>query len=369
MAKAWLQTSAEDYKRLGLKPGQVEVWEDGKRDDDRPFFTEWWYFDALTEDGTSIVVHFNTKTSGKAMIKHGATPEVAVSIQTPDGTEYNDVHACAESEASFSKEKCDVHFGKDYFTGNLKDYRIFVEPTNGIGVDLHLHNLRKSWRPKTGHLSFGSNKKYFTWLFVVPKGEISGTITYNGKTVKVTGSGYHDHQWGTMNPANFNSWVWGRQHFDDYTILMFDVITSKKYGYERVPIFCIEDAEGNVVFENTGMDAGFSCHIESEYYEKEIGKSYPKDFAYTFEHDGKKVTYSLKADRSILRQDIYHSGGKAMQTVMDLLKIQPAYARYKALGTLTIEENGEKTTRSGRFIYEFAYIAKSYREIMEVKRK
>ena len=132
--------------------------------------------------------------------------------------------------------------------------QIRVEPAGGIGVDLHLHSLRKPWRPKTGHMAFGSEEKYFTWLFVVPKGEVRGTVTFGGKTYEVRGSGYHDHQWGTMNPANFNNWVWARQHFDDYTVLLFDVIASKKYGYSRAPIFCVQDAQGNVVSDESGND-------------------------------------------------------------------------------------------------------------------
>ena len=35
MAQARLMTQEADYKRLGLKRNEIEMWEDGKRDDDR----------------------------------------------------------------------------------------------------------------------------------------------------------------------------------------------------------------------------------------------------------------------------------------------------------------------------------------------
>lgn len=364
MKTAWLQNRPEDYKRLGLKPHEVEMWEDGKRDDDRPGYTEWWYFDALMDDGTSVVVHFNTKTSGKALVKNGPSPAVVISIMPPSGEEYTDTLLYPASEASFSKEKCDVKFGPHRICGDLKDYTIQVEPVNGIGCDLKLHNERKSWRPETGHLSFGSNDKYFTWLFVVPKGEISGTITYGGKTVTVHGSGYHDHQWGTMNPANFNNWLWGRQHFEDYTILMFDVITNKKYGYEHLPIFCVQDKDGNVVFENTSCDKGFSCEVISEYKENQIGKSFPEEIVYHYAHDGKSIEHRIGIHYPILKQDIYHESSKMMQKVMDFMKINPAYVRYKAVGTMCMTENVKQVERTGDWIYEFANMTSSYREQM-----
>lgn len=199
----------------------------------------------------------------------------------------------------------------------------------------------------------------------MPKGEISGTITYKGKTLKVHGTGYHDHQWGTMNPANFNNWLWGRQHFEDYTILMFDVITSRKYGYERCPHFCIEDKEGNVVFDNCSCDDGFGTKIQEEYLEEDIQKKYPQRILYTFAHDGKRVEYALSVKHPILTQDIYHSGNKVMQMIMKMLHISPAYVRYKANGMMNLTLGNEKIQRSGELIYEFAYIGNEYRRHME----
>ena len=35
MQKIRLLNQPEDYKRLGVNPGPVKIWEDGRRDDDR----------------------------------------------------------------------------------------------------------------------------------------------------------------------------------------------------------------------------------------------------------------------------------------------------------------------------------------------
>lgn len=59
--KVRLMDKDEDYKKMGTKKGTIEVWEDGKRDDDRAGVYEWWYFDMILEDGSKTVIHFNTK--------------------------------------------------------------------------------------------------------------------------------------------------------------------------------------------------------------------------------------------------------------------------------------------------------------------
>jgi hypothetical protein len=47
---------------------------------------------------------------------------------------------------------------------------------------------------------------------------LTGTITINGETVQVEGSGYHDHNWGNapMN-ALVGGWYWGRAKVEGMT--------------------------------------------------------------------------------------------------------------------------------------------------------
>ena len=41
MAQARLMTQEADYKRLGLKRNEIEMWEDGERDDGKRLMTGW----------------------------------------------------------------------------------------------------------------------------------------------------------------------------------------------------------------------------------------------------------------------------------------------------------------------------------------
>lgn len=49
-----------DYKKMGTQKDCIEVWEDGKRDDDRAGVYEWWYFDMILDDGSKAVIHTST---------------------------------------------------------------------------------------------------------------------------------------------------------------------------------------------------------------------------------------------------------------------------------------------------------------------
>ena len=64
-------------------------------------------------------------------------------------------------------------------------------------------------------------------------------------------------------------WIWGRQDFGDYALLVFDICTQKKFGYTRMPMFFLEDKDGNLLLEQLTPP---KCRIVSEYTD-ENGKT------------------------------------------------------------------------------------------------
>ena len=133
MAICRLMGENKDYKRLGLKKDQVELWEDGKRDDDRPGVVEWWYFDAILDDGSKIAACYSTKIQPMMSAK-GTHPCLKFDITTPEGKQISRrVTKFPKDQVSFSKEKCDVRWGENRFTGDLHTYHIKAVPVDGYG--------------------------------------------------------------------------------------------------------------------------------------------------------------------------------------------------------------------------------------------
>ena len=368
MNKTRLQNTPEDYKQLGLSTNEVELWEDGKRTDETTGDYEWWYFDAVMDDGSSISLNFATK-SAATMSSPKLAPTVTVNITSKDGTRYKDVITYAGEEASISKEQCDFLVGPHAISGDLKEYTVKITPINGLGCDLKLRSRCKPWRPATGHFDLGGAGKYFTWLFVVPQGDISGTMTYEGKTFQVKGEGYHDHQWGNMSLfTDVNHWLWGRQILGGYTVLMFDLVTGAATDYERYPFFCVQDLEGNVVLDNMTCDDGFRCEIVEEYFDKDINKSFPRKIKYTYGHDGKTANYELSTGDAIYVNDHYNQSPEAMRKGLDSMGLAPVYIRYTASGSLELNTEAKSIQETGDMIYEFAYFTTHYADVMDTKK-
>ena len=360
-SKIRLENTPEDFLKRGINPQTIEVWEDGRRDNDRAGAYEWWYFDFMMDNGIKVVIHFHTKPVRKCNQK-GYVPSPGMAVYLPDGTKYEDEPLYTKKDIFLADDYCDVKMGPHTVCGDLKTYTIHYEPVNGIGADLTLNSLSSPWRPGNAYFDFG-NDEYFTWLCVVPKGKVTGTIEYGGKKYNVSGYGYHDHQWCTCDHiTSFNNWFWGRQSFEEYTFLNFYIVTSKYYGFQKITMTVLEDKYGNIIFENTNPENA-KWEVLEEYTQKETGRKYPKYSQ--FEIKGQQGT--LKYD-----VDVFHEIGcidagqivpKAMLWMLEKKGFHPTYAREAAHGTLElISSNGDIINETSDMIYEFIYPGLSYLE-------
>lgn len=365
MEQARLWDRPEDYKRLGVNPNQIEVWEDQRRNTDpKAGNWEWWYFDSILDDGTKAVIQFFTKAGMRNVNKDGDTPSLTIKITLPDGTLYEQKAEPKADICHFGTGKCDVHLGEHSFVGDFKQYHIHVEPIKGVGADLTLVSHSKPYRPGTAYFGFGENT-FYTWLCAVPKGEVSGTLTVNGKQISVHGSGYHDHQWGNkFFMSLWNHWLWSRQNFGDDSMLVFDFVTSEEYGFARMPIAFIQNADGDTVFESRH---GVKCKILDTYVdEKASGKTYPKKISYIFTDGNKKAVYTLTGD-TVLEAQGFAKAALPLKLVTKLMKMdRMAYTRYAGQGALMLTAGKEVVERSGSLIYEIMYPGEDCAEHMAV---
>ena len=331
---ARLGVSKQDYLKLGLKKNVIAKWEDGLRTSGKLGEYEWWYFDAKLEGGYSLVIIFYSQPVTAATL--GYAPCVSFSL-TGGGYDIMEEVSAKIKDCSFSREGCDVKIGKNTFAGDLRNYKIHFE-NERISCEVSLCGLAESYRHHTGEFFFGK-KKYFAWLPSVPEGRVKAEITVDGKKMELTGSGYHDHNWGNVGMFwLMHHWYWGRAKIGEYQVISSYITAREEYGYEHFPIF--------VIYKN-GEKLG--CDIKAIKYEQKepafdetTQKHYHKKLIYDY-NDGKhhfRITYAAEDIIETFVADQGHGSArakasKALIWFVKKMKLSPSYIRM--VGTVTLE--------------------------------
>jgi predicted secreted hydrolase len=256
---ARLADQPADYARFGIpvEPGVVD--EDMLRTDPNETSYEWWYIDGHFTDGSSVVVGFYTKQVFDP-VHIGTKPGVLINMAKPSGEIIQEQFSLSAGEGSFSSTACDVTI-RDCTFREVSDGVFEIKAqVDTLAVDLTLTRTVPTWRPATGHLLFDESD-YFAWLVEVPKGEIEGTVTYEGQTINVSGSGYHDHNWGNASIAGlFKYWWWSRVEVEDYTIISAAIRLKHIYEPEWIRYIGVMDT-GGAVIDGADLDVDVSHQI------------------------------------------------------------------------------------------------------------
>lgn len=376
MANARLMDQPKDFAKFGIDPNVVAPWEDGIRNTDGVDTNEVWYFDADFDDGSKVIAAFRPKTVG-AMQTVGYEPNLNLAITRPNGETVQEFSFAKLANSSMSKEKCDVHFGPDYCTGDFKQYDVHIESTQGIACDLHYRALVEPFRQGTSSLALGDNDEYFYTDLSVPKCEVTGTLTYDGQTINVHGQGYHDHQWMNITPlAAFHHWLWGRMYTEKYVIYIYDFVTTEHFGFKRLPFFMIADNQtGKIIFTTNGH-----VSVETQLEDTTVGKPFPKTSRYVFDNGNDKAEFTVTWRDIIETRDMYgdapkdaqeaaqrakQAGITGMQKAIggtkeqyDKMGIQPTYLRFFADGGVKLTLDGTTTESDGTMLYEYNYMGR-----------
>lgn len=361
MAKMRMMNTPEDYRNLGVSPHGVEVWEDGKRNTDELGRIEWWYFDADMEDGTKVGVNFATNPPFRPD-EAGYHPFVYYNIQFPDGSAETDARFYDASECSFGEGKCDVRCGANFFRGDLKQYELHVEhEEKGISIDLKLESRVSPWRPGTAYMA-KDDGNFFTWLCAVPRGDVAGSITCGGRKTAVKGIGYHDHQWGSVENYQFwNRWFWGRQQTGDYTVLLFDLVSAKDTNYVQFPLFCVQDAGGNVLIDNVVRTEDVEITISGTRPQQGCGKPMPDISCYKFRRGDMEAVYTIKSGDEFVYTNHYDLTPEPIKSHYDEIGAYPTFSRFRADGHLVLKKAGEVIADfSGEMHYEISSLWANY---------
>ena len=248
-------------------------------------YSEWLWLDGQLEGGYQYSLGlFSTWPQGMEEYEDpekSRWPTVALYVLTPEGK----VHRGREvyPPESFKPEPFGGTWANNTFTGKLKpdgtpegyDVKVSV---GDVGVNL-------TARAVAIGLQFTDQERGYTyyhpfrnialgWWPLVPRAEVEGTLTIEGRPVKVSGLGYVERQLTNM-PGSFGGgsqawWSWGHFYADDYTAVWTDSAASEHYRYRHFSPFALW--KGSELILSTFQ---FTCYVEKFGIEPELGNIYP----------------------------------------------------------------------------------------------
>ncbi len=333
---------------LGIDPKVVAVWEDGFRSAgelDHSF--EWWYFDMQLDDGSTLVATFNTKPNTAP--DGPLDPSVLIIHHGPDREKIRESVTHPASEFSASEERCDVKIGPNTVSGDLAHYDLHLDDA-GVVADLSIEGHAPSWRPGAGLSYFDKAKtQKFAWVVPVPYGTVTGTITVDGETRQVSGSAYHDHNWGNkVMDAGLDHWFWGRAHIGDYTVVYVRMTTKGLFGLGAINIPTFLLAKGDQVLTDDMLPLRLETHGDVP---GPGDQSYPSELDWSWHGDAGSVTLHVSGVEMIEALDMarpHHGFAQALLHSRD----HPMYYDFNADMELKIQLRGIDETVTGRTLFE-----------------
>jgi predicted secreted hydrolase len=293
----------------------VSIKDDAFHGSTAPRFTEWWYFDAIFDNGYSIELNVRVLSIIKnrfviiykrtdlykdgQLIKH-----YRKKYRLRDFYASKDIPSVKIADKEVIKGRIDKKTGKMIY-----DLSFHFED---ISADLHFTAATKGWQ---GKITGGDS-----WAVILPRAEVTGTIKVNDEEIKVKGIGYHDHNWDVRYAVTKNNhgWFWGRIYSKSFAVTWSTIYKNKNYGQ---PLLIIsENDKGYINFKPEEINfIGDKLGLQNK-------KMIPHHFIIEADNGLANIKFSMDA------KELHH----------DTVMIRYHYWRYHMMctGTITV---GDKT--------------------------
>lgn len=346
---AFLARSPADYARLGILPGAPSAREDGMRTNGGAGSYEWWYTDIDLADGTTVVVVFFTKEGFD--VTGPSHPTVTFDATYPDGTKLSrSVQLPRGTLITSATDRCDVSLGDSFLRATDAGYELrFVD--KDLQFDAVMKSTLPMWRPATGHWYFGEQAKdSFAWFVAQPASTVEGSFSVGGAAKDVSGTGYHDHNWGNI-PMNtvLNHWYWGRARIGDYTVIACDLVAEKAYGSTRLPVLMIA-RDGKIITD----DQQRTVVTRSDTHQHPVtGKFMDDTLTYDQPMDnGDRFVITFHRKEDILATSLLIQLPPAERFFARLVGMNPTYVRIRGDVTLVVTSDGTQTIYKNQGLWE-----------------
>ena len=204
-------------------------------------FTEWWYFDAIFNNGYSVEMDVRIGSAlGRGFVFERFDIHYNNTMIADQKKTFNMTDMVASTTVPFVQLDGNTILSgtQNTTTGNFEYNVSFEFP--GYAAELHFVGCTQGWK--------GQQKTRDWWVVALPRADVTGTIVVNNETIPVSGIGYHDHNW-EVTPKSFLrfGWFWGKFNSLDYTMTWSAllptratmkpilVLNTKNGGYLSIP--------------------------------------------------------------------------------------------------------------------------------------
>jgi len=218
-----------------------DFYQDTQTEKQIPGSYEWWYYDAQSKDGYSLVIIFYegnpfSRRYIRVLDRNEGNlaadfPAISISIYKYGEPIFYSFEEVLPKEARFSPDHAKGNVGENSFEGNLSDgkliYKVKLNQSVANGERIIGELSFTGFQPENvvETVDNQSGEIDHQWNLVMPKCEVKGVVNIDGKEsliINFEGTGYHDHNTG-FEPMkeSFDEWYWGRYHFKDYTLVYY----------------------------------------------------------------------------------------------------------------------------------------------------
>lgn len=243
---------------------------------------EWWYFDAILNDDYALHAGFKVYSirkigivypiieiyKGRDLLCRVLKPYLLDSLSA--STSYPSVKVDGQSIIEF-----DI---KEYNTTGKWKYTVAIH-SNNQGVNLTFIGTTTGWKYTILERE--------EWAVILPKADVFGTITVDGKTINVTGRGYHDHNWNFTIGTKIREWgwYWGRLTGEKYT-LIFAWFIKSPFKFDNIVVLN-KDNDGFIDINPKDIQLSFTKYIWKN------GMRIPSQFQISIENTSVKVDVEM----------------------------------------------------------------------------
>jgi hypothetical protein len=287
-------------------------------------------FDAHLDDGTKLVVVFMDKdlTTPQKPLE----PTIRLNLDLADGRTFVKFTTFDPATWSSARDHADVRIGENRFTGDLHTYRI-IAAIDEITVDVTLGSEVRAWRPRTGYMLFGEDRKReFSWLPSVPQGRVTARYSIGDERHEAAGTGYHDHNWGNVGLIDIiHDWYWARGQAGPCSVIASYITAHEKYDYTSIPIFMLA-RDGVLIGDDP---AKLTFEALGPFTDSVTRKPVENVTRYTYETDDERYVVTFTRHRDLARVRMIENLHGLKRAAAELLRFDGAYLRFS--GEIRIE--------------------------------